>query len=120
MVTYWTVSLLNTAGIPFISQPIQYTVIDDFDPLNPVFNLTCISHNGPTTTVIWTRDGHRVPYDSNHVLSQTVTNMLYATYENVLTVKGSQPGRYQCCVSNVRGRACSQAFIFKGKAFSNA
>ena len=103
----------NNAGEPFISHPIKRTIVDFSDPLNPVFNLTCISHNGPATIVTWKRDGSIIPYDDNHMLSQTVTNMLHITYENVLTVKESEAGKYQCCVSNARGRHCSQVYILE-------
>ena len=60
-------------------------------------------------------------YDDNHILSQRVTNMSESTYENVLTVKGNEipeSGKYQCCVTNKRGSACSQVTNVEGKAFS--
>ena len=112
----------NTAGVPSISEPINFTYFGDtyslaYDPLNPVFNLTCVSTGCAAETVNWTRDGVLVHYDDNHTLSQTVTNM--STYENVLTVKGNEPGEYRCCVGNTRGNDCSQEFMLEGKAFSN-
>ena len=107
----------DTAGKPRISDPIKLTGVDLSDPLNPVFSLICISHNGPPTTVTWTRDGQEVNYDDNHTLNRTVTDMFHSTYESVLTVKGSEPGRYQCCVANSRGRDCSQVYILEGKFF---
>ena len=109
----------NTAGVPFISRPITLTDVDISYHLSPVFDLTCVSHNGPATTVTWTRDQHTVFIDANHILSQRVTNMIHGTYENVLTVKGSEPGRYQCCVANDRGRDCSLMFIMTGKVLFN-
>ena len=67
-----------------------------------MFNLTCVSTGGPATTVTWTRDGAAVYYDVNHVLTQTVTDELTATYSNVLTVTGREPGNYTCSVTNNR------------------
>ena len=41
-------------------------------------------------------------YDVNHVLTQIVTDELTATYSNVLTVTGREPGNYTCSVTNNR------------------
>ena len=38
----------------------------------------------------------------NHVLTQTVTDELTATYSNVLTVTRREPGSYTCSVANAR------------------
>ena len=67
-----------------------------------VFTLTCVSTGGPATTVTWTRDGAILSNDANHVFSKTVTNQLTATYNNVLTVIGREPGNYTCSVANAR------------------
>lgn len=106
---------LHTAGIPNIPKDITHTV-NDSDPLNPVFNLTCISTGGPAQTVTWRQDGRAVSYGDNHMPSQTVTDMSQSIYENVLTVKGNEPGEYQCCVRNVRRTVC-RSFTMKGNAF---
>ena len=97
------------------------TDADFSDPLNPMFKLTCYSFNGPPTDVMWTRKvdriTHRVDYvnDDDYEHVQTVSNMLHMDYENELTVKGSKPGEYKCCVSNVRrSGVCSQTYILKG------
>ena len=68
----------------------------------PVFTLTCVSTRGPATTVTWTRDGAAVSNDTNHVFTKTVTDQLTATYSNVLTVTGREPGNYTCSVANAR------------------
>ena len=67
-----------------------------------VFTLTCVSTGGPATTINWTRNGSIVFNDANHVLTQTVTNQLTATYNNTLTVTGREPGNYTCSVANDR------------------
>ena len=43
-----------------------------------------------------------MPSDVNHTLTQTVTDDLTATYSNVLTVTGREPGSYTCSVTNDR------------------
>ena len=68
----------------------------------PVFTLTCISTGGPATTVNWKLNGVIVSYDPNHKFTKTVTDQLNATYSNVLTVTGREPGNYMCSVANVR------------------
>ena len=77
---------------------------------SPVFTLTCVSTGGPAMTVTWTRDGTAAA----GVTSQTVTDMMTATYINTLTVTGRLPGLYNCRVENVRGVA-SKARSVTGK-----
>ena len=103
-------------GVPSISEPISFSQVELFDPLNPVFTLTCVSTGGPATTVTWTRDGETVSYDDYHVLSQTVTDIMGSTCSNVLTVTGREPGSYQCAVANDRGSASSQPLTVQGKS----
>ena len=67
-----------------------------------MFTLTCVSTGGPATTVTWTRDGAILSNDANYVFAKTVTDQLTATYNNVLTVTGREPGNYTCSVANVR------------------
>ena len=85
-----------------ITGPFQFSLQTTPPADPPVFTLTCVSTGGPATTVNWTRDGAAVPYDANHVLTQTVTYQHTATYSNVLTVTGRLPGNYTCSVANVR------------------
>ena len=89
-------------GVVEINIPLQFSLqtAPTADP--PVFTLTCVSTGGPATTVTWTRDGAAVSYDANHVFTKTVANQLTATYSNVLTVTGREPGSYTCSVANVR------------------
>ena len=114
----------NTAGKLFISDPLKAS-FDITDPLNSIFTLTCLSYNGPPTTVTWTRqlrqNGPRiaVPDDDDHRRSWNVTNILHIRYDNMLTVKGNEPGRYRCCASNIRGGDCSLDLILEGKTLSN-
>ena len=111
----WTVPLSHTAGVISSTGPITFSQADPFDPLNPVFTLTCTSTGGPATTVTWTRDGATVSYDDDHVLTQTVVGRAAITYSNVLTVTGREPGSYQCTVVNVRGSGSSQSLMVQGE-----
>ena len=84
------------------------------DPVN--FTLTCTSTGGPATTVTWTREGANFNYDSNHVLTQTVTDTGTSAYSNVLTVTVVENGPYQCIVSNARGTVRSPVLMGPGKS----
>ena len=90
----FTVTLPSTLGAPTITDPLEFSLTSDLTAASPVFTLTCISTGGLATTVTWTRDGAA----ATGVISQTVTNMLTATYVNTLTVTGRLPGNYQCKV----------------------
>ena len=96
-----------------ITDAIQFALVSS----SPVqFTLTCTSTGGPATSVTWTRDGVTVPYDSTHVLTQTVVNARRtARYRNTLTVTGVEGGRYQCTVSNVLSTVQSAVLSGDGK-----
>ena len=85
-----------------ITDPLQFSLQTTPTADPPVFTLTCVSTSGPATTVTWTRDGTAVPYDFDHVHSQTVADQHSLIYINVLTVTGNEPGNYLCSVTNVR------------------
>ena len=85
-----------------VTDPLEFSLVSAVTADPPVFTLTCVSTGGPASTVIWTRDGNNVSYDATRVLTQTVTGQLTATYSNVLTVTGREPGCYQCSVTNDR------------------
>ena len=81
-----------------ITGPLQFCLQTTPTADPPVFTLTCVSTGGPATTVTWIRDGAA----ATGVTSQTVTDMMTATYNNTLTVTGRLPGNYTCSVTNVR------------------
>ena len=66
------------------------------DGLISNFTLTCISTDGPATTVTWTRDSEVVTQGTETVLNDT----LASEYIHTLTVTGRVPGEYSCHVSN--------------------
>ena len=82
-----------------IANPLEFSLTSAVTADPPVFILTCVSTGGPATTVTWTRDGAAV----TGVTSQTVIDMMTATYNNTLTVTGRLPGMYNCRVENDRG-----------------
>ena len=82
-----------------IANPLEFSLTSAVTADPPVFILTCVSTGGPATTVTWTRDGAAV----TGVTSQTVIDMMTATYNNTLTVTGRLPGMYNCGVENDRG-----------------
>ena len=85
-----------------INGTIQFSLQTTASADPPVFTLTCVSTAGPATTVNWKQNGVIVLYDSNHEFIKTVTDQLNATYSNVLTVTGREPGNYTCSVANDR------------------
>ena len=67
----------------------------------PEFSITCRSYRGPATTVEWFIDGVSVEEDSNHTTHQIIVDTSRNTvYDNTLRVRGRQPGRYRCTISN--------------------
>ena len=64
--------------------------------------VTCTSSGGPATSVTWRRNC--LILQPNDTQSQTVTDTALATYENTLTLGGTDnDGVYTCSVSNTRG-----------------
>ena len=105
----------HNAGVPDIPDAVTFSPIEVFDPLSPQFTLTCVTTGGPATTVAWTQDGTALSYGANHIVTQTVTEQSTATYSNVLTVTGREPGNYMCSVTNDRGNVSSQILTVEGK-----
>ena len=89
----------------------------------PTFTLTCVTTDGPPTTVVWTRDNTEIDYESDHnfTFSRAVTNFTNSTYNNTLTVTGRYPGQYNMEALNrntemyVDSRPATCALLVKGK-----
>lgn len=81
-----------------------------YDTLSQTF--TCTSTGGPSTAVSWTRDGSPLAVDgTTYEVSQILTNIATATYENRLTIVSKSEalsGTYACTVRNVRGSDSAQ------------
>ena len=76
----------------------------------------CRTSSSPPTTVVWSRDGVKVPVDGvKYETHQSVTNHGYSYYQNVLIVRdiigirGSP--RYTCSVTNVAGSTLSNVYL---------
>ena len=99
---------------PTISGPLVY------DLQLTVLEITCTSTGSVATTVTWVKDNSSVVIDGSiRVLTQTVTDRVASTYDNVLTVNaepGETIGVYCCNVTNVidSDQACVEV---TGKAY---
>ena len=60
--------------------------------------LTCISVDGPATTVTWTRDNVTITQGTKTVLDDPVNG--WYTHTLNVTVTGRQGGLYTCTVAN--------------------
>ena len=106
--------LFAVGSLQPITADIQVAVLSSGNP--SMFNLICTSTGGPATNVTWTRDGNTVPYNNNHVLTQTVEDAGTVEYSNTLTVTGVEGGPYRCVVSNARGTVMSPVLTGTGKS----
>ena len=67
----------------------------------PEFTISCRTHGGPATTVLWTVNGVSVQEDSDHETNQLILDTsLNSVYDNRLRVRGRKNGTYNCSVSN--------------------
>ena len=86
------------------------TVDSDLNGASPQFTLTCISTDGPATTVTWTRDSVTITEGTNTVLDNTVT----AQYTHTLTVTERLGGLYTCTVANDKPSTASATINIQG------
>ena len=93
-----------------IVHDVRMAVDSDLNGPTPQFTLTCISTNGPATTVTWTRDFTTVTEGTMTVLDDQVT----AHYTHTLTVTGRLPGLYNCTVQNNKPSVASGTFVIEG------
>ena len=83
----------------------------DLSGASPRFTLTCISTDGPATTVTWTRDSEMLT--GSTVLNDAVT----AKYTHTLTVTGRLGGLYTCTVANAISSVDSATFTVQGTCY---
>ena len=93
---------------------VTFTVDSDLNGASPQFTLTCISTDGPATTVAWTRDSDTVTEGTETVLDDRVT----AQYTHTLTVTGRLGGLYTCTVANDKPSEVSAQLNVQGNAMS--
>ena len=90
---------------------IQFALDSDLTAEPPEFTLTCISIEGPATSVVWTRDSTTVITEG----TETVLNdQMAARYTHTLTVTGRLGGDYVCNVSNSISSILSRELNIKG------
>ena len=93
-----------------ISGGMIFTVDSDLNGASPQFTLTCISNDGPATTVTWTRDSVTVTEGTETVLDNHTTSQ----YTHTLTVTGRLGGLYTCTVANNKPSNASSQFTMQG------
>ena len=84
-------------------------ILSDLNGNSPKFTLTCISTEGPATTVTWTRYSTTVTEGTGTVLDDPVT----AQYTHTLTV--TTGGEYTCTVSNNKPSMANRSIVVAGK-----
>ena len=102
-------SFLGEISIP---GAVTLTVNSDLNGASPQFTFTCISTDGPATTVSWTRDSENIGKGMT-VFNDPVT----ARYTHTLTMTGRLPGVYKCSVENDK-HSNAETFTVKGKHLS--
>ena len=77
-------------------------------------SLTCTSTGGPASGVVWTRN--RQSIGSSYTQTQTITNTMESTYDNVLWANDVSDlvGEFTCTVTNDRGMD-SRSIMLNGK-----
>ena len=100
-------SLLSLTGAPSITEDIQFSREDA--------SLTCLSSGGPVRSVEWTRDG--VTINTGYIFTRTLTNVVTATYTNVLSASdiADLVGNFTCTVSNGREPSNTAQITMNGK-----
>ena len=94
-----------------ISGGVTLSVDSDLNGRSPQFILTCISTDGPATTVTWSRDSTTVTKGNETVLNDPVT----AQYTHTLTVTGRLPGLYTCILANNKPSNRTATFTVQGE-----
>ena len=96
--------VLSTGRLYHGTPAVNFTLTTEPNETPPQFTITCHTHGGPATTVLWILDDSFVDEDSNHKTSQTILDTSHnSVYENNLHVTGRRGGTYTCIVdSNIR------------------
>ena len=102
--------MISLSGDITISGSMTFSVDSDLNGTSPQFTLTCISTDGPATTVTWTRDSVTVTEGNETVLEDPVTSQ----YTHTLTVTGRLGGDYTCTVANNKQSEDSATYTIQG------
>ena len=80
----------------------------------PEFTISCRTHGGPATSVLWRINEALVREDSDHETSQLILDTsLNSVYDNRLRVRGRRNGSYSCTINTVVGTSRSEAVGYK-------
>ena len=80
---------------------------------NPQFTLSCVSIDGPATTVTWYRDSVDISEEVRMV--SELQNSSTAQYKHTVNVHGRKGGLYQCKMSNDKPSMDSSQLYVQGK-----
>lgn len=85
--------------------PLSITSVN-YDITGTSMVITCTSTGWPATTITWTKDDTTLASSSTYSFSQSITDRANSTYDNKLTVTGSQLtdllGDYTCSIETLR------------------
>ena len=95
------INILPIPGIPVVSFG-EITITSMLNVFPPTFNVTCLSVDGPVTSVAWTVDGSPVPSENNPITTRTLNDTITGAYILTLSVTGRLTGTYQCTVTSLR------------------
>ena len=101
--------ILHKTGALFNPLNLYFTLDSEVSEDPPEFTITCVSKGGPTTRVVWRRDGKEITENSTYSTSQIIVNTSsIPVYKNTLRVRGREGGVYRCSVSNSRSDITAQ------------
>ena len=79
----------------------NFTLNTELNARVPEFTISCRTHGGPATYVVWTVNRVSVQEDIDNETSQLILDTsLNSVYDNRLRVRGRRNGTYYCKVSN--------------------
>ena len=91
---------MHKTGVLFNPPKLFFTLDSEVSEDPPEFTLTCVSRGGPSTRVVWRRDGKEITENSTYSTSQIIVATSSTTvYNNTLRVRGREGGVYRCTVS---------------------
>ena len=108
--TFSYISFFNKGDV-IMSGGMTFTMVDPGLNTSLQFTLTCISTDGPATTVTWTRDSGTASGDEMTAFNGNTTA---PQYTHTLTVTGRLEGLYTCTVANNRPSKVSAQFTVQG------
>ena len=75
---------------------VSFTLHTELNASVPEFTISCLTHGGPATAVLWSVDDSLVKDNTSQVILDTSHN---SVYDNRLRVRGRRAGTYYCTIS---------------------